>query len=159
MEGIPNKIEKDAPIGLDAYLECLFVLDSIDGIHVENDVHAFYIWIPKAYPEFADIDGVSLTELYRLNVLEGDMTEAVFFDYCTVHKFPVPLKSELTTYYVHEFEKYITELSEEKISQYEEWASQHGIETQPGAIMKFIDAEGNMYRIQTDSDNRGVILE
>jgi len=161
MESISSS-EKVASIDLDSYLEALPVSDVIDGRIMEDENHLFYHWLSKTYPQFNDIDGVSLEDLYLKNVIEVGMTVTDFFRYCDTHSFPCPLfnvdEVGLQTYYDLAFSSYKDAEAAKKIEEYKIWAADHGIETIPGSIMKFYDSEGILYRVRTDAENYGQII-
>lgn len=165
MEQAPGSAERVAPIDLDTYLTSLPTLYEVDGEIMENtDTHGhlFYHWLCKEYPQFRDIDGVSLEALYLKNVVEGDMTLADFCGYCesSGNQFPVPVPTmrEENGYYLYNFQKYLDEQSVANDTAYEIWAYERGIDTKPGAVMIFIDSEGVRNRVHTDTKNRGQLI-
>ena len=159
MEAEPNKIERDAPMGLDKYLSNLFDFDQVDGKVPVSDIHSFYIWLSRE-PEFKDIDGYSLVELFEANVIDGYMDTERFFQWCKDFNFPYPIDEEgkVTpeglSFNINFYNKEVAQ----RVEKYEAWAKSNGIDCSEGAVMRFVDAEGNTYRVRTDADNRGEII-
>jgi hypothetical protein len=160
MEGLRTP-EQVAAIDLDSYLEALPMSEYIEGQMLEGVTHTFYFWLSKYQPQVGVVDGVTLEALYRKNVVDGDMAEADFLQYCERHQFPVPpqyTETDKAGYFEHEFMAYMHQQKQRQDAQYEAWAEDHGIATTPGSIMRFLDSEGNEYRVRTDTDNRGQII-
>lgn len=159
MERIPTN-EKVAAIDLNRYLEFTASLNSIDGVVVDDVPHAFYMWLMTAYPVFQDIDGTSLLALYERNVVNGDMAHEDFYAYCLNHDFPSPYpRSEHDALLYEQFDSFLQVQQVEKRQKYEEWAAQWGIDTSPGASTIFLDTDGNRYRVLTDFEEYGEIVE
>jgi hypothetical protein len=159
MERAPQQ-EKAAPMSLDEYLSALPVPYEFEGHVYEDLTHAFYGWLGKYHADDTNVDGVSLLALYEKNVLEVGMTERDFLQYCDRNSFPVPLtgSGSRSDQYAISFQVYKGLNDRLQAQAYKEWAMEHGIETAPGTVMRFIDAEGNEYRVTTGTKNRGQIL-
>ena len=162
MERSPESVERVASIDLDTYLVSLPTVYEVDGQVMEDDGHLFYHWVSKTYPQFQNIDGVSLEELYIKNVVETGMSLLDFYTYCDrpEHTFPVPIPStrEENGYFLYNYRKYLDVRMEQNDQQYEIWAHGHGIGTRPGTVMVFIDSEGTRNRVHTDTKNRGTLI-
>ncbi len=162
MERVPESVERVASVDLDTYLTELPTLYQVDGQILEDDNHLFYHWVSKMYPQFQQIDGVSLEDLYLKNVVEMGMSTDDFYAYCdrTEHGFPIPAPSTRAenANYLYAFQQYQAEQSLQSDTRYEQWATEHGIDTTPGAVMVFIDSEGYRNRVHTDTKNRGMII-
>jgi hypothetical protein len=155
------ELDKVAAIDLDSYLEALPMSEYIEGQILEGVTHTFYYWLSKYKPQVGVVDGVTLEALYRKNVVDGDMTELDFVQYCENNQLPVPpmyIEADRFGYFEHEFMAYLSKQKQRQDAQYEAWAEDHGIATTPGSIMRFFDSEGNEYRVRTDTDNRGQII-
>jgi hypothetical protein len=162
MERMPSA-EKLASVNLDAFLAVAQpVSDVIDGKMMQSMNHLFYYWASKTFPQFRNIDGVSLEDLYLKNVVETEMDEATFSRYCDTHGFPYPKVGEVHTgdknYYDVAFEIYLNNEEELRKESYETWCEQNGISTASGTVMRFNDLEGNEFRVRTDYENRGQII-
>ena len=160
MEQLPI-LETVAAIDLDSYLAALPVPEYVEGKLMEDDSHMFYFWLSKYHPEVGVVDGVTLEDLYLKNVIENGMDENVFLQYCEHNKFPLPPtynEPETPGSFDGLYRKYVAAHRQEKDEQYEAWAGEHGIATNSGAIMRFVDLEGYEYRVRTDTDNRGQII-
>ena len=159
MEGLQDSIEKFAPMGIDEYQEAIIEFDLLDGKIPKDNAHAFYIWLSRD-PLFANIDGVSLAELYEKNVIETGMIQERFFQWCKDFDLPYPIESDGTaTLQGKRFNTDFLAYEDERRSVlYETWAQEHGIESKEGTIMWFRDTEGNVFRVRTDADNRGEII-
>ncbi len=159
MEGAPQQ-EKAAPMSLDEYLSVLPLPYEFEGQVYEDLTHAFYGWLSKHYAEDTDVDGVGVITLYEKNVLEVGMSESDFLQYCTRNNVPVPVtgNGKESDLFALSFRVFCGQHDRLQKRTYEEWAEVNGIVTTPGAIMRFIDAEGNEYRVSTATETRGQIL-
>ena len=158
MEQTPS-LEKVSHVSFDTYLEYLVSLNMIDGKLIEDEDHAFYVWVTNKVPAYRDIDGVTLLSLYEKNVLEGDMSKETFYRYCTNHGFACPLpQTEDEELRQREFNHFLDDILEDRKRQYTHWATEQGINVTDGAVTVFIDLEGNSYRIKTDFENYGEII-
>jgi hypothetical protein len=156
-----SELDKVAAIDLDSYLEALPMPESVEGRLLDDATHAFYFWLSKYKPQVGVVDGVTLEALYLKNVVDGDMTEMDFVQYCENNQLPVPptyIEADRFGYFEHEFMAYMHQQKQLQDAQYEAWAEDHGIATTPGSIMRFLDSEGNEYRVRTDTANRGQII-
>lgn len=161
MEGFRQR-EQVAGIGLDAYLESLPSLYTVEGMPFEDEFHIFYFWVSKYHQARSVVDGVTLEALYRKNVIEGDMPINRFLQYCEQHDFPVPPQyqdgNDPTSFLNIDYINYRNKQAMFADRAYESFAAEHGIDTRPGSVMRFIDAEGNEYRVCTETALRGQIL-
>ncbi len=154
-----NIPEKTSPIALDLYLETISKFDEINGELPQTELHGFYLWHAVTDPDFK-VEGFSMLDTYRHNVLEGEMSEERFREWCDDFNLPYPLlpKVNVLTGEGKEYSTWYQSETEKRIDAYEAWAEEQGINTRPGTVMIFIDAEGNSYRVKTDADSRGEII-
>lgn len=159
MEHLPPQ-ENYSAIDLNSYLAALPLRLEFDGKIFEDIDHAYFFWLSKYHPKEHTSDGVTIEELYEKNVLENGMALTVFYDYCKSNgiTIPVMMSEDAIDFFNFEFQRYLITKIKEKDERYEEWAKDYGIPTNPGSIMRFLDTEGNEYRVRTDVENRGEII-
>ena len=161
MERLPT-IKTVANIDLDSYLSALPEVLKIDDTVMEDNNQMFYHWLQEKFPQFKNIDDVTIEELYIKNVLETGMSEANFFKYCNTEGIPVLASPDATdeakTYYDFEFKLFLKQQELQKKEAYEIWAKANQIDSSPGAIMRFFDKEDKEYFVHTDSVHRGEIV-
>lgn len=158
MESEPTA-EKVAHIDLNTYLEITSSLDQISGELPSTELEGFYLWHKNAYPDFK-VQGFSMLDTYRHNVLEGGMSEERFEKWCRDFELPHPdlfLIPANPGLFIEYLEWYRLE-TDRRNNIYEQWAEEKGIDTRPGAVMKFLDSEGNVYRVRTEFDRRGEVI-
>jgi hypothetical protein len=149
--------EKISHLDLDTYLAFLSDLNTIDGELIEDLNHGFYVWLTNQNPTLQNIDGVRLDALYNKNVVEGDMSTERFEEYCLSFGF-LPSDPDKKASIVSGYNEYIAKVYVEKQQEYEDWAAQNGIDVRSGAVTKFYDSEGNIFRVRTDFENSGEII-
>jgi len=158
MEQLPA-VEKITHVLLDTYLDFIASLNTIDGKLIEDEDHAFYVWVTNEVLAYQNIDGTTLLALYEKNVRDGDMDKATFYRYCDNHGFASPVtSSDHGKYQLKKFEDFLDETQRVKKEEYSHWAKEQGINFTPGAVTVFLDGEGNQYRVKTDFQNYGEIL-
>jgi len=157
MEMTPTA-DKVAAVDLDTYLEALPTELVLEGKLMADKVQAFYFWLSKYHPNKGIINGVSIEELYVINVVDNGMEEKAFFKSFYDFPSPVDTSEETTNFYNFEFNQYLARQNQEKDAQYQQWAGTYGIQTTPGSVMKFFDKEGYEHRVRTDIKNRGQII-
>lgn len=155
----PPSNEKIATIDLNRYLEFIASLNTIDGKIIDDEYHAFYVWLHTALPEYQDIDnGVSLLDIYEKNVVNGDMSQEDFTTYCVQNEFPVFVsldEGSTDSEIQEEFYNFPDEIHEQKRVEYEAWALQYGIDIAPNSVTTFLDSDGITHKIRTDYLHNG----
>ena len=152
----PESAERQAPISYEDFMQFLVDLDHKgEEPPPTSQEHAFYQWATQYYEKARDIDGATLEELYRTNVLEKNppMTEGEFAAYC--EKIGMPYYNAGTSKFVVSFEVD----QKHSADTYEAWAHERGTETTPGSIMRFTDESGNKVRMYTETARRGQTVD
>jgi hypothetical protein len=152
-----------ASILFEDYYLFLEELDTFDGVPVLDDDHAFYVWVTEHLPEYQNIDGVSLLQLFEKNVIENGMTKERFLEYCLDHNFPTQytdVSLAQTTPLFKRFSTYFDQLLIQKEQIYLTWAEEQGIDTTPQATMSFScsEEENARFLVHTDFANRGLVV-
>lgn len=157
-EQMPQNKERVALISFESYLDTLHNIDSMDGEIPADVVHVFYIWLARQV-KLQDIDGYSILEIYKKNVMETGMKYQRFFQWCRDFNFPVPLdEQENVTDDGEKFNLWFEAETEMKNLQYAQWADKNKIDTSEGSVMRFIDTNGDAHYVCTDFDHRGEIV-
>ncbi len=142
------------------YFESLTIFKELFGRYPDTVDHAFYIWMQNTHPEQCMVDGVSLLDLYEKNVYNGDMSEDDFANYCKNNDFPSLHfhSKEYPSQMYMEFIHFADRRAEQQNAQYEAWAQKKNIPTTPGSRVRFVEADGTITIVRTDTDHRGEVI-
>ncbi len=118
-------------------------------IKLRSKYHLYVLWVSNKIPA---IDGVRLDELYKINAVEGGMSDETFEKYCTNpanHILP-PLGSAASLELYKEYETFRDEWLKNIQATYESWMHSHQLKTGPGVRISLFNSKDTKVRAIAD---------